>query len=108
MIKKEKYPKVDKKYLTKNIQKKQYFETIKKIIINDKKKSASIMDIGCASGDFLNLFKNKPQYSLHGFDYSSALIKLAKKNYPWLILVLKIFCPQKIKKNLIIVFVLVF
>jgi ubiquinone/menaquinone biosynthesis C-methylase UbiE len=82
MIKKEKYPKVDKKYLTKNIQKKQYFETIKKIIINDKKKSGSIMDIGCASGDFLTLFKNKPQYSLHGFDYSNALIKLAKKKLP--------------------------
>lgn len=34
-----KYLKVDKKYLTKKIIKKQYFETIKKIITNDKKKA---------------------------------------------------------------------
>ena len=82
MIKKEKYSKADKKYLSKNIQKKEYFEIIKKIIINDIKKSGSILDFGCASGDFLTLFKNKPLYSLYGRDFSSALIKLAKKKLP--------------------------
>lgn len=83
MIKSEnKYLKVDKKYLTKKIIKKQYFETIKKIITSDKKKSGSILDIGCASGDFLTLFKDKPEYSLHGFDFSKKLIKLAKKKLP--------------------------
>ena len=82
MNKNEKYKKVDTKYLSKNIQKKEYFETIKKIIVNDKKKSGSILDFGCASGDFLALFKNKPQYSLYGLDFSSALIKLAKQKLP--------------------------
>lgn len=77
-----KYSKVDKKYLTKNIQKKKYFETIKKIIIKDKKKNGSILDFGCATGDFLTLFKNKPEYSLYGLDYSSSLIRLAKKKLP--------------------------
>tara|TARA_B100000900_G_scaffold296936_1_gene255497 strand:- start:1 stop:186 length:186 start_codon:yes stop_codon:yes gene_type:complete len=57
-MKKNKYLKVDKTYLNKKIVKKEYF----KKIINYLKKyenNISLIDVGCASGDFLSLLSKK-------------------------------------------------
>lgn len=44
----------------------------------------SIVDIGCASGYFYEVFGSllSKKYNYSGYDYSSAMIKLAKENYP--------------------------
>lgn len=75
------YPKVDKTYLNKKNKTKEYF----KIIINylkKKKEKIDLIDIGCASGDFLKLIPNSKNFSLTGVDFSQKSINLAKKKVP--------------------------
>ena len=47
------YPKTNKTYLNKKIIVKEYFKIIIKYLKNKKK--LSLIDVGCASGDFLSL-----------------------------------------------------
>ena len=80
-MKKNLYPKVDKTYLTKKAKPKEYF----KLIVNylkKYKKEASLLDIGCASGDFLKMLSNEKQYSLTGVDFSKNSLVVAKKRVP--------------------------
>ncbi len=77
-MKKNKYLKVDKTYLNKKIVKKEYF----KKIINYLKKyenNISLIDVGCASGDFLSLLSKKKKFDLTGIDFSKSSLKIAKK-----------------------------
>ena len=76
---KENYPLLDKKYLTQKFIKKEYFNKIAKIILKDKKKNISILDVGCASGDFLYYFNSKKKFNCYGVDFSKILIKEARK-----------------------------
>ena len=80
-MKKALYLKVDKTYLTKKAKPKEYF----KLIVNylkKYKKEASLLDIGCASGDFLKMLSNEKQYSLTGVDFSKNSLVVAKKRVP--------------------------
>ena len=57
-MKRNLYPKINKTYLTKKVKVKEYF----KLIINyleNYKNEVNLIDIGCASGDFLNLLSKK-------------------------------------------------
>ena len=53
-MKKNFYTKKNKIYVDKNINKKEYFELIFNYLKN-KKSKLDILDVGCASGDFLYL-----------------------------------------------------
>ena len=77
-MKKNKYLKIDKTYLNKKVVNKEYF---KKIInyLNKYKNNVSLIDVGCASGDFLNLLSKKKNFYLTGIDFSKASIEIAKK-----------------------------
>ena len=68
------YPAADKNYFKPNT--KEYFKIIYKSLKTKKKNS--LLDIGCASGDFLKLFE-KVNFDLYGVDFSRKLIQLAKK-----------------------------
>ena len=75
------YSKKDKVYINKKTNNKEYF----KLIINYLKKyktKVSLLDVACASGDFLNLLKKKKNFDLTGIDFSKTLIDLAKKKVP--------------------------
>ena len=52
-MKKNKYLKIDKTYLNKKIVKKEYFKKIINYLQNKYKNNVSLIDVGCASGDFL-------------------------------------------------------
>ena len=76
--KKNNYIKNNKTYLNKKIFIKEYFKKIEKIIPN--KNRLELIDIACASGDFIYyLNKTKKNIVLSGLDYSPKLLKLAKK-----------------------------
>jgi len=80
-MKKNIYPKIDKTYLNKKNKTKEYF----KIILNYLKKKNNkidLIDIGCASGDFLKLVSDKKNFSLTGVDFSQKSINLAKIKVP--------------------------
>ncbi len=79
-MKKNLYPKLNKTYLSNKVQVKEYFT----IIINYLEKYTSkinLIDIGCASGDFLNLLSKK-NFDLTGVDFSKASLAIAKKKVP--------------------------
>ena len=79
MIKKNQYLKNNSKYLKKNIVVKDYFKEIKKILMQEyKNKKISLIDVACASGDFLYFIKSIKNFELSGIDYSQKLLKLAK------------------------------
>jgi 2-polyprenyl-3-methyl-5-hydroxy-6-metoxy-1,4-benzoquinol methylase len=77
-MKKNKYLKIDKTYLNKKIVKKEYFKKIINYLQNKYKNNVSLIDVGCASGDFLYSLTKK-NFDLTGIDFSKASIKTAKK-----------------------------
>ena len=80
-MKKNLYLKKDKVYLTNKTNNKEYF----KIIINYLKRyksNLSLLDVGCASGDFLSLLSKKKKFDLTGIDFSKSLLDIAKKKVP--------------------------
>lgn len=80
-MKKNFYTKKNKIYLDKNINKKEYFELIFNYLKN-KKSKLDILDVGCASGDFLYLLSKNKKFSLSGIDFSKDLLKVARKKVP--------------------------
>lgn len=79
MIKKNQYIKNNTTYLKKKIIIKDYFKEIKKILLKEyKNKKISLVDVACASGDFLYFLKSIKNFQLTGIDYSENLLKLAK------------------------------
>lgn len=79
MIKKNQYIKNNTTYLKKKIIIKDYFKEIKKILLKKyKNKEISLVDVACASGDFLYFLKSNKKFQLTGIDYSEKLLKLAK------------------------------
>ena len=74
------YPKTNKTYLNKKIIVKEYFKIIIKYLKNKKK--LSLIDVGCASGDFLSLLSIYNKFELSGIDFSKASLSLAKKKVP--------------------------
>lgn len=82
MIKKrDNYIKNNKTYLNKKTFIKEYFKEINKIIPN--KKGINLLDVACASGDFIYyLNREKKNIFLCGLDYSPKLLRLAKKKVP--------------------------
>lgn len=79
MIKKNKYTKDNTTYLKKKIIIKDYFKEIKKILSREyKNKKISLVDVGCASGDFLYFIKSIKNFKLTGIDYSKKLLRLAR------------------------------
>ena len=90
-INKNYYQKNNKTYLNKDIKIKEYF----KIIINTlkkkfKNKNFTLLDAGCASGDFLNYLNSILNVNGFGIDFSKKLIDLAKKKIQNFLLELKI------------------
>ena len=80
-MKKNLYLKKDKVYLTNKTNNKEYF----KIIINylkPYKSNLSLLDVGCASGDFLSLLSKNKKFDLTGIDFSKSLLDIAKKKVP--------------------------
>lgn len=82
-MRKNLYPKKDKVYLSKKVKvfDKEYF----KIIINYLKcykSNLRLLDVGCASGDFLSLLSKKTKFDLTGIDFSKNLLDIAKKKVP--------------------------
>jgi 2-polyprenyl-3-methyl-5-hydroxy-6-metoxy-1,4-benzoquinol methylase len=80
-MKKNFYAKKDKVYLSNKINNKEYFN----IIINYFKRykgNLSLLDAGCASGDFLHLLSKKKNFDLTGIDFSKPLLNLARKKVP--------------------------
>ena len=79
-MKKNLYLKKNKVYLSNKTNNKEYF----KIIINYLKRyksNLSILDVGCASGEFLRLLSKK-KFDLTGIDFSKSLLDIAKKKVP--------------------------
>tara|TARA_Y100000389_G_scaffold204942_1_gene261059 strand:- start:2426 stop:3127 length:702 start_codon:yes stop_codon:yes gene_type:complete len=75
------YSKKDKVYLNKKAKTKEYFKLITEYLYKYKSE-VSLLDVACASGDFLSLFKKKKNFNLTGIDFSKTLINLAKKKVP--------------------------
>ena len=80
-MKKNFYPKKDKTYFNNKINKKEYFKLIFNYLDN-KKSKLDILDVGCASGDFLYLFSKDKKFVLSGIDFSRDLLKIARKKVP--------------------------
>ncbi len=57
------------------------FEIGEIINLEKKNKNTKILDIGCGTGNHVNLLQKK-QYDVIGIDQSKAMIKKAKLNYP--------------------------
>lgn len=75
------YPKIDKTYLTKKAKSKEYFKIIHSYL-KKYKKSLSLIDIACASGDFLKIISKEKQFNLTGVDFSRNSLHIAKKKVP--------------------------
>ena len=75
------YSKKDKVYLNKRTKTKEYFKLITEYL-HKYKSEVSLLDVACASGDFLNLLKKKKNFNLTGIDFSKTLINIAKKKVP--------------------------
>ena len=60
----------------------------------------SILDVGCATGDFLLLLNSPNHYSLSGVDVSSQLIDIARKRLPTSVSLTT--CDFLIKKTILI------
>lgn len=80
-MKKNFYPRVDRVYLKKKAVQKEYFKLIIKHLDNYKG-PINLIDVACASGDFLSLLSEKKKFKLTGIDFSKTLIKLAMKKVP--------------------------
>lgn len=79
MIKKNQYIKDNTTYLKRKIIVKDYFKEIKKILLKEyRNKEISLVDVACASGDFLYFLKSNKNFQLTGLDYSEKLLRLAK------------------------------
>lgn len=79
MIKKNQYIKNNPKYLKRNVVIKDYFKEIKKILLKKyQNKKISLIDVACASGDFLYYLKKIKNFELSGIDYSKELLNNAK------------------------------
>ena len=75
----------DKLYLNENrkCEPKESFKFILKHIDFDLAKNGSMLDIGCATGDFLWFFgENFPGAKLTGLDVDNELLQRAKKEVP--------------------------
>ncbi len=80
-MKKNIYQKKNKNYLKKKIQNKEYFKKISNYLKKYKKK-LDIIDVGCASGDFLKNISKRKNFNLTGIDFSKEAILLARKKVP--------------------------
>jgi len=80
-MKKNTYPKTNKTYIDKKIKIKEYFKLIINYLKNYKNK-INLVDVGCASGDFLNLLSKNKNFNLTGIDFSKASLDLAKEKVP--------------------------
>ena len=81
-FKKNQYIKNNKVYLKKEILIKDYFIEIKKIILKKKIKKKFVIDVACASGDFISYLGKNHNLEIEGLDYSSKLLKIAKLKNP--------------------------
>lgn len=82
------YPKTNKTYLKKKVNIKEYFKIVIKYL-DRFKENLDLVDVGCASGDFLKLLSDKKKFSLTGIDFSKTSLNLAKKKVPSANFVLK-------------------
>ena len=80
--KKNLYIKNNKVYLKKKTSIKDYFIEIKKIIEKSKIKKKLVIDVACASGDFISYLRKNRNLEIEGLDYSSKLLKIAKLKNP--------------------------
>ena len=80
-MKKNTYPKKNKTYLDKKIKIKEYFKLTINCLKNYKNK-VNLVDVGCASGDFLNFLSKKKNFNLTGIDFSKTSLDLAKEKVP--------------------------
>lgn len=64
---------------------KDYFVQVANLIdewLEPSSRAVSIIDIGCATGAFLNYLSNRfPDHSISGYEYLETLIKAGQKNY---------------------------
>ena len=81
-FKKKQYIKNNKIYLKKKISVKDYFVEIKKIIEKKRIKNKLVIDVACASGDFISYLRKNNNLEIEGIDYSSELLKIAKLKNP--------------------------
>ena len=90
------YPKDNKTYLSKDIKIKEYFKIIGNTLKKKfKNKNFTLLDAGCASGDFLYYLNTILNLNGFGIDFSKKLIELAKKKNPEFL-----FKVKDLKKNL--------
>tara|TARA_E500000178_G_scaffold354064_1_gene421827 strand:- start:1594 stop:2322 length:729 start_codon:yes stop_codon:yes gene_type:complete len=100
---KNQYQKFNKHYVKKNkkIIIKDYFKHALKLINKkyNKNNTFSLMDAGCASGFFLDyISKSYNKVKLAGLDFSSELLKIAKKDYPFIKFFNRNLLHRKLKK----------
>lgn len=88
LMKSDIYPKVNNTYLKKKVNDKEYFKIIIEYL-NKYKEDLHLVDIGCASGDFLKILSNKKKFSLTGIDFSKDSLNIAKKRVPGANFILK-------------------
>ena len=80
-MKKNIYQKNNKTYLKKKVQDKEYFKDITKYL-KKYKTQLDLIDVGCASGDFLKNLSKQKNFNLTGVDFSKKLISLARTKVP--------------------------